>query len=900
MAELPTGTVTFLFTDLEGSTRLWEEQPQAMRAALARHDEVLRGAVEAQGGLVVKTTGDGLHAVFGSAEGAVAAAVAGQQALAEERWEATGPLRVRMGVHTGEGELRDDDYFGPALNWAARLMAIGHGGQVLVSNVTAELVEHELGAGVELVDLGEHRLRDLSRPERVFQLVAPGLEVEFLPLRSVDVLPTNLPVQLTSFVGRAEEVKAVEALLGEHRMVTLTGVGGVGKTRLALQVGADVLDRYRDGVWLAELAAVEATRVVAVLAGVLGVDVRSGETLEEALLDMLRSRELVLVLDNAEHLVREVRRVVEVTLREAARVSLLVTSREGLRVHGEQLFSVPSLDQDAAVRLFAERASAVDADFVMSEKDTGTVAGLCDRLDGMPLAIELAAARVSMFSVAELAKRVDQRFRVLTGGRGDVERHQTLRAAIDWSYDLLTGPERLVFERLSVFGGGCTLDAAEAIIPDEDVFADDVLELLSGLIDKSLVIADKAGSTTRYNMLESVRQYAQEQLVAAGTAAAVRDRHARWFGDFARAAGRGLYSPDETSWLEQLRAEMDNLQVAVGWAVATSDTDLAMRIGGSFPRQGASRPLLGTAYLAEQALQVEGADQHPLRGRVIAEAAWAKATRGQKETAKAMLHESIAAQRADARFAAAAFTYLLMDAAWSSSGYREAYDTAREGVAMAEAAGDILGALGLRIALCVQAMLLEHEDEARQLAERVLAEARQLHQPTLEAAALYANGIVLARSDPPRAIELLYETLALTRRLDVHSERVATLGLLSALEAQHGDARRSLEAIREQLVSGKYGAFDIGSNLYIGTEVFNRLGRPDLVAKCEGHCQHVGLVGPMFYAELHERPIRTARATLGEQAFDRCADEGAAPTSEEFNDMMLREIDSLLADMPRE
>lgn len=901
MPEWPTGTVTFLFADLEGSTRLWEEHPREMRAALARHDEILRGAVVAGGGLVVKTTGDGLHAVFGSAEGAVAAGTAAQRALAVERWEGTGPLRVRIGVHTGEAELRDDDYFGPALNRAARLTAIGHGGQVLVSNVTAELVEHQLDEGVELLDLGEHRLRDLSRPERVFQLVAPGLEREFAPPCSLDVLPTNLPVQLTSFVGRAEEVKAVEDLLSEHRMVTLTGVGGVGKTRLALQVGAELLDRYRDGVWLVELAAVEAPRVLAVLAGTLDVDLRSSQSLEKALLDELKAQELLLVLDNAEHLLREVRHVVELILLEAGNVSLLVTSREGLRVRGEQLFSVPSLDEDAAVRLFVERARAVDATFSVTDDEAARVAHLCDRLDGMPLAIELAAARVSMFSVADLANRVEQRFRVLTGGRGDVERHQTLRAAIDWSYDLLSGPEQLCFERVSVFGGGCTLEAAEAVIADEDLPADDVLELLSSLIDKSLLMAERSRSVTRYEMLESVRQYAQERLVSSGAAEAVRDRHAGWFGAFARDAGRGLYSPEEASWLERVRDEMDNLQIAVGWAVATGDTELAMRIGGSFPRQGGARPLLGTAYLAEQALQVDGSDQHRLRGRVLAEAACAKAIRGDIETARALVRESIDAQRAGARFAAAAYTYRLMYIGWSGGGYEAAYETAREGVAMAEAAGDTLGAVGLRMALAAQAMLVGRHDEAMELARQSLAEAQRLHQPTMEAAARYVNALCLTRTDPAGAIKLLYETLELTRRLEVDSERISTLGLLCALEAEHGDARRSLEAMREQLVSTKSSRFFVETNLTIGTEVFNRFGRPDLVAMCEGQCHTIGIVaGPDLYADFHERPIRKARAALGEEAFNRYAAEGTASSPDEFNAMILHEIDGLLAEVSRE
>jgi len=760
MAELPSGTVTFLFTDLEGSTRLWEVHPEAMRGALARHDEILRAAVEQWDGQVVKTTGDGLHAVFATAGDAMEAARVAQLALASEPWGATGPLRVRMGVHTGVAELRGGDYFGSALNRAARVMAIGSGGQVLVSNVTAELVGEALRGEVRLVDLGEYRLRDLSRPERVFQLMGPGLVEEFPTLRSIDVLPTNLPVQLTSFVGRAAEVKSIEDLLGEHRIVTLTGVGGVGKTRLAVQVAAESLDRYPDGVWLVELASIEAPRVVAVLAAAIGVDLQSGQTVESSLLDVLRTRSLLLVLDNCEHLVREVRRVAEVILRESGGVGLLVTSREGLRVAGEQLFSVPSLDDEAALRLFIERASAVDSTFVLGDRESETVARVCERLDGMPLAIELAAARVAMFSIDDLARRVEQRFRLLTGGRGGVERHQTLRAAIDWSFDLLEPQERAVFARLSVFAGGCTLEAAEAVLGDDEVAADDVLELLSSLIDKSLVVVDRTRSVTRYDMLETIRQYAQERLVDGG-ADAVRARHARWYAEFARAAGRGLYSPDEAMWLDRLRGEIDNLEVAVSWAVAADETELAMRIGASFPRQGAARPLLGTAYLAELAMKVQGANQHPLRARAMAEAAWVEVTRGQVATGRQLLFDSIEAQRSGARYAAAAVTYLMMQAGWRAQGYTESYAIATEGLAMAEAAGDELGAAGLRIALAAQAMLIEHEDEALELAERALTEARSLHQPTLETAALYVNALALAKADPRRAIDLLYKALDL-------------------------------------------------------------------------------------------------------------------------------------------
>jgi predicted ATPase/class 3 adenylate cyclase len=900
LAGLPAGTVTFLFTDLEGSTRLWEQHPEAMRAALARHDDILRRAVEKRGGVVVKTTGDGMHAAFATAPDAIGAATDAQRELAREAWTLPDPLNVRMGLHTGIAEARDGDYYGTSVNRAARVAAAAHGGQIVASAATADLVRDELTTDVGLLDLGEHRLRDLGRPEHLYQLVVSGLDPTFPPLRSIDVLPTNLPVQLTSFVGRGAELESVLELSESHRIVTLTGVGGVGKTRLAFQVAAESLERFRDGAWIAELSSVDAARVVAVIAAALDVEVRSGRTLETSLIDQLRSRSLLLVLDNCEHLISEVRRVVELILREAPGVSLLITSREGLRVPGEQLFSVPSLNGDAAMELFLERAATVDSTLQLSEDDRAAVAGVCGRLDGIPLAIELAAARVSMFSVQELAHRLDQRFRLLTGGRGAVERHQTLRAAVDWSYDLLTPVERTVFTRFSVFAGGCTMDAAEAVLADDGRVVEEILDVLSSLVDKSLVIADRTRSVTRYDMLETVRQYAHERLLDSGEAEEVRRRHALWFADFARAAGRGLYSAEEQQWLERVRVEIDNLEVAVGWAVNAHETDVAMRIAGSFTRQGSARPLLGTAFLAERAIDVVGADRHPLRARVLAEAAWAKAMRGELSAAMAMLEESIEALRAGARFATAAFIYLLSIRSWlrGAGGFEAAYETAKEGLAMAETAGDALGANGLRIALAAHATMTGRYAEGLELAEHALVEAERLGQPTLVAASLYSKALALAPRDPRGAITLLHDALGVLRRLENDSERIPSLGLLAALEGHYGDARQGLEAIREQMTASATSRYFTVPNLYIAVQVFNRVDRPELVAQCGGYCRQAGVIGPPFYEGFHETSMREARNALGDDAFKRYVATGAAMPTDDFYETIVREVDELLAGMP--
>jgi len=430
MAELPSGTVTFVFTDVEGSTRLWEEHPIGMQDALARHDAIVREAVESHGGHVVKGAGDGGFAVFGAVGDALRTAVAVQVALAAEAWDATGPLLVRVGIHTGEAQCRDGDYFGPVLNRAARLMAVAHGGQIVCSQATADLARDVLAGDVKLIDLGEHRLRDLSRPERVFQVDAAGLEVEFAPLRSLDAFPGNLPLQVSSFIGRDRELEQSAGALDEARIVTLTGVGGVGKTRLALQVAAEVLPRFREGAWLVELAAVrDPVGVADAFAVVFGVTTRSGRTLSESLVEFLGTKQLLLVVDNCEHLLDPVAELIDEIVRACPGVHILATSREGLALDGERILAVPSLRTPAdgadletiagsdAVQLFVDRARAADAGFGLDVNNTRSVVRLCRRLDGVPLALELAAARVNVMSLAELASALDHRFEVLAGGR---------------------------------------------------------------------------------------------------------------------------------------------------------------------------------------------------------------------------------------------------------------------------------------------------------------------------------------------------------------------------------------------------------------------------------------------------------------------------------------------------
>ena len=505
----PTGTVTFLFTDIEGSTKLWEQHPDAMRSAHARHDVLLRSAVEQHHGHVVKTTGDGIHAAFATAPEAIAAVLSIQRALRAEPWDPQVPISVRMGLHTGIAEERGGDYYGGALNRAARLMAAGYGGQVLLSAATQELVRDHLPDEVGLRDLGQHRLKDLGRAEQVFQLQHPSLSADFPPLRSLDNpdLPNNLPQQVTSFIGRETQVAEVKALLGKTRLLTLTGAGGAGKTRLSLQVAADLLDG--DGVWLVELAALtDPALVPQAVADVLGVKEQAGQPIQRTLVDWLKAKCLLLVLDNCEHLVAACASLAADLLRACPGVHILASSREALNVSGEQTYRVPSLSlpdpkqvqtveslsQFEAVRLFIERAQAVQASFAVTSGNAPAVAQVCFHLDGIPLALELAAARVRSLSVDDINARLDQRFRLLTGGsRVALPRQQTLRGLIDWSYDLLTEPEKTLLCRLSVFAGGWTLAAAEGVCSGGDIEDWEVLDLLTGLVDKSLVVYEEGG-----------------------------------------------------------------------------------------------------------------------------------------------------------------------------------------------------------------------------------------------------------------------------------------------------------------------------------------------------------------------------------------------------------------------
>jgi predicted ATPase/class 3 adenylate cyclase len=574
MVELPSGTVTFLFTDLEGSTRLWEEYPEGMKGALARHDDLMRRLIEAHAGYVVKATGDGFHAAFGSADGAVAAAVAIQTALAAEVWPDGVAMRVRMGVHVGETEERDGDYFGSAVNQAARLMGVAHGGQIVCSGVVAALV----GERFELVDLGMHRLRDLETVMHVWQVITPGQRQSFPPPRSLDAYLSNLPVELSAFVGRERDVDALVGLLGRSRNVTVIGVGGVGKTRLALRVASEALPRYRDGVWFCDLAPVRRDEeVLDAVAAALGYVAAQGMTVEEGLRRFLEHKTLLLVLDNCEHLVASVAAFVTATLRAAREVAVLATSRESLRVPGEAVYPLGSLglpasaDRDAVLGsesglLFALRAADARGGFVVDRDNGEAVRGLCVRLDGIPLAIELAAARTIAMSPNEIAQRLDRQFRLLTdGARSTLGRHETLRAAVDWSYDLLGVNERRLLQRCTVFVGGFDLEAAMALAVSLDMDEIEVADCIGSLVAKSLLERAEHNGRTRYRLLEMVRQYAAEHLDRNADRVDVHTLHGDHYLAVSRASFEGACTAAAWDALDNLERDAANVAAAGRW-----------------------------------------------------------------------------------------------------------------------------------------------------------------------------------------------------------------------------------------------------------------------------------------------------------------------------------------------
>ncbi|OBH08117.1 cyclase [Mycobacterium sp. E2699] len=874
-AAAPSGVVTFLFTDIEGSTRRWESDAEAMRPALVAHDKVLRTAIEAYDGFLFSHTGDGFVAAFASPMCAVNAAIDAQREL---------QLPVRMGIATGEAELRDGDYFGTVLNRAARVMAAGHGGQILLAESTAGLL-----TGVDLVDLGSRRLRDLPTPVGVFQVRAPGLRAEFPPLRTLDPTPGNLRPQATSFIGRESEVTDLQAVLRTHRLVTLTGVGGVGKTRLALEVARRLADEFPDGVWFFELAAVtDPAAVPDAVAAVLGITQQPGKSVSESVAGALEGRVRLLVFDNCEHVLVAAADLIEAILVHSATVKILATSREGLGVADEQLWPVPSLDfgegiGSAAVDLFVERAHSVTPRFSIDQVDEGAaVVEICRRLDGIPLAIELAASRMASMTAGELRDRLDQRFRLLVGSRRGLERHHTLRHAVAWSYDLLDEPEKVLLERCSVFAGGFDLESACAVMGSDDDLA--TLDLLDALVRKSLLVADRSGGRTRFSMLETIRQFAEEQLVARGEAAEIRAAHARYF------AGReadilALWdSPRQREAYAWLTVEFANLRSAIRWATDHGDLDVAATIASYAGWLGVSVQTLEPIAWAEKLIEPARAVDHPRLAFLYVLASQCYAT-GRIEAA---LNYSEAGQ-------------IILG---SSS---EALPYGIEGVL-----GLVYAAIGQpeRLAELCRAQLARRRDthvhirawlvgglalagcggEEMECADGLIEAAETTGNPFFLSLALCAYGVAFRDADPVVALNALGRGLVIAQ--DSGNGTIASLlGLhLARLEAEHGDTVSAFDhlilAIRLNHDSGNITT--LLAQLAVLAVLFDRFGRFEPAATIAGFA-----LSPFSASAVPEftKVITHLGAVLGEATYESLARKGEAMTVAEMVTYAYDQID---------
>ncbi len=909
MGEPPSGTVTLLFADIAGSTRLWEHYPDAMPEALAQHDELLRTAVESCGGHVVKTTGDGMFAAFARADSAVAAALAAQNNLVAATWGVTGRLRVRMGLHTGHAEFRDGDYHGSAVNRAARLAAAGHGDQVLISGATQALVGDGLPEGAELIDLGEHRLRDLAQPVRVFQLMHPTLAADFPPIRSLRGSRGNLPRQLTSFVGREVELVRLCALVRDRSLVTLTGVGGVGKTRLAVEVAAKVAPEFPDGVWLCELAPViDPTAVWETLAASLDVRPFPGRPLGELLLDYLAPKRLLIVLDNCEHLLAAAADLVDAIVKRCPQAAVLVTSREGLSLPGEQIVAVPALGlpvsdigadaigQAAAVRLFCDRASAANSDFVLTAATSPAVAQLCRRLDGIPLAIELAAARVRSLSPEDLVARLDQRFKLLTrGSRASLERHQTLRNAIDWSHDLLSEPERVALRRMSVFAGSFDLAAAEAVVAGGDIDRGDVVDLLAQLVDKSMLDVDPAAAVLRYRLLETIRQYAQERLEASGEMAALRGRHLRYYMGLAEKAGPHLRSREQVAWASMLALDTDNFRAALDWAVEAILPDEGLRLVIPLMVTGIAPGWLSTDW-ADIARSIPGASTYELFPLAVAFAAMGMVFRNELDRAAELVETAEAAQ------AELGTGHLWVHAAIATLAYfqgdlERARQHAQAWVDLAEALNDPYE-IAHGLTLLAPASMGDPR-RAAQVAEQAVQVAHQIGVASALLYSLLAQAAIITEGDPERAQRSLQEAADVAASLGDRFGAASAITNQGAVALGRGDWLAALRVyaagIEQHLQLGQPVAIELA-----GVAIaFVGLGRLETAAVIFGLVHELGaihqLVGPPSHDQVRSAEDAIA-AALDPDRLTQLKARGAAMDLASALVYLRGEVDRVLAD----
>lgn len=811
MPTLPTGTITFFFADIEGSTRLLERLSDHYAAVLADYRRLLRAALTEHSGYEVDTQGDAFFAAFPRAHDAIAAALTAQRTLSAHPWPDQVHVRTRIALHTGEPIAIETGYIGLDVHRAARICAAGHGGQVLLSETTMSLVEHDLPHGVNVHDLGMHRLKDLGQPHRLFQLVADDLPAEFPPLRSLDALPSNLPLQLTSFIGRTEELAEVKRLLFTNRLLTLTGAGGSGKTRLALQAAADVLDRFSDGVWLVDLAPLSHPALVPqAVAAALRVPEESGRSLADTLADTFRHKFMLLVLDNCEHLLEACTRLANGLLQHCHDLRILATSREALGIAGEAVWPVPTLTvpelqesisqeelvRSEAVRLFVERAAAVQPAFELNMANAPAVSEICRRLDGIPLAIELAAARAKVLAVEQIAARLGDRFQLLTGGsRTAPPRHQTIRRTLDWSHDLLSKPERVLLRRVAVFAGGFSLEAAEQICRGQPIAEAEVLDLLTRLVDKCLVLVEKVtGTQARYRLLETVRQYVAEKLAASGEPPLVRARHRDWCLAFVERAEPELRA-SQAVWVGRLAAELDNIRAAMEWCLTSEgNPTIGLRMAGALGLFWDVRGFYheGRRWIEEMLAKTPEAPGG-VRARALAWASVLAWRQGDYERVRSFGEEALALSEAHGeRWSLALALHQLGHTAHVDGDMGRAAQLLQKSVDVFRGTGDNWGLAYSLNCLGDLARTQRATDQAQTQLEEAAALWRQLDNNYGLALTLHNLGHVAQhQEDAGRAREFFTESLAIFRAVGAKHGMVYCLAGLAGAAAGEGRLQRA-------------------------------------------------------------------------------------------------------------
>lgn len=953
MNNLPSGTVTFLFTDIEGSTKLWQQSPDAMPAALARHHEILHRAIESHNGYVFQIIGDAFCAAFATAFDGLDAALGAQRALRDEPWGETGAIRVRMALHTGTAQVNIGDFTsgeyvsGITLSRAARLLSAGHGGQILLSSSTTELVREALPLKTELRDLGAHRLKDLVQPQQMYQVLALDLLQDFPALKTLDVLPNNLPIQLTSFIGRERETQEIKDLLTNDdrpvhteranihpssfvlRLLTLTGAGGSGKTRLSLQVAADVIDDFEKGAWFVDLSPLTDPALVPnsvmsalELRGERSSFDEAGRPPLDALADYLSAKHLLLILDNCEHLVEACAQLANHLLTHCPNLTILATSREALGVAGEVTYQVPvlglpdpnhlpaldALSQYDSVRLFIERALAVQPNFSVTNANAPAVAQICYRLDGIPLAIELAAARIKLFSPGQIAALLDDRFRLLTGGsRTVMPRQQTLRAAIEWSYSLLSEQERILFRRLSVFVGGWTFEAAEAVCVGDGIDAYDVLELLSHLVDKSLVITAARGEEPRYRMLETIREYAFDKLRDSDEVERIRNQHLDYFLAFAELANRQP-RPGRTRWRDRMEIDHDNLRVALRHTFAQNDPERALLLcnvlAGFWTERGY---LIESRRWYEQAIASSRQQQaatpiseaHRVQyGIALDENGSIAYWQGDYATAHAQLEEALAIKRAlGDKTGAASVLNSLGGLAWYEDKSTAAQTIWEEALALNRELEDTAGVADNLWSLAMLAKERGDYIESARLSQDSLKYYRALKNGGGAAWVLENLGwLAMIQGDYAKSKEYAHESFAL-RQESNHQLGLSWGFTQRGYLAWHlGDCRAARAALKEGLTL--FHKFAISSfNTCLSLTGFAAVDMCEgeylrgtrLLAAIRAESERTGRYNKDIFLRVYNQALEIAQAELDAETFNAAWEQGRALTMEQAIELALQE-----------